>query len=92
MRLRFIEPGKPVQNPFVESFNGRFRDPKRKRTLRVYGSSEAPKADEAGLFGSTGLVRLSNVSISIGSTLAVMRVKRLPSGGITTTANVRIRH
>ena len=28
VRLRFIEPGKPVQNAFVESFNGRFRDPK----------------------------------------------------------------
>ena len=26
MRLNFIEPGKPVQNAFVESFNGRFRD------------------------------------------------------------------
>jgi putative transposase len=24
--LRFIEPGKPVQNCYVESFNGRFRD------------------------------------------------------------------
>ena len=33
MRLRFIEPGKPVQNPFVESFNGRFRDPKLQRSL-----------------------------------------------------------
>ena len=26
VRLNFIEPGKPVQNAFVESFNGRFRD------------------------------------------------------------------
>ena len=26
VRLRFIEPGKPVQNAFVESFNGRCRD------------------------------------------------------------------
>lgn len=26
VRLRCIEPGKPVQNAFVESFNGRFRN------------------------------------------------------------------
>src|SRR5262249_29212403 len=26
VRLSFIEPGKPVQNCYVESFNGRFRD------------------------------------------------------------------
>lgn len=26
VRLRFIEPGKPVQNSFVESCNGKFRD------------------------------------------------------------------
>ena len=26
VRLRFIEPGKPVQNCFIESFNGKFRD------------------------------------------------------------------
>jgi putative transposase len=26
VRLDFIEPGKPVQNAFVESFNGRLRD------------------------------------------------------------------
>lgn len=26
VQLRFIDPGKPTQNPFVESFNGKFRD------------------------------------------------------------------
>lgn len=26
VRLHFIDPGKPVQNAFVESFNGRLRD------------------------------------------------------------------
>ena len=26
MQLRFIDPGKPIQNAFVESFNARFRD------------------------------------------------------------------
>lgn len=26
VQLRFIDPGKPIQNAFVESFNGRFRD------------------------------------------------------------------
>jgi len=26
VRLHFIEPGKPIQNAFCESFNGKFRD------------------------------------------------------------------
>ena len=27
VRLRFIDPGKPIQNAYVESFNARFREP-----------------------------------------------------------------
>jgi len=26
VQLRFIRPGKPIENAFVESFNGKFRD------------------------------------------------------------------
>jgi putative transposase len=26
VQLRFIEPGKPIQNAFIESFNSRFRE------------------------------------------------------------------
>ena len=37
VRLSFIPPGRPLKNAFVESFNGRLRDPKlqRSRTCRL---------------------------------------------------------
>ncbi len=37
--LSFIPPGRPLENAFVESFNGRLRDPKQER----------PKTDSSGL-------------------------------------------
>ena len=33
MTLHFIDPGKPVQNAYIESFNGRFRDELFERAL-----------------------------------------------------------
>jgi putative transposase len=42
VRLHFIEPGKPVQNAFIESFNGRFRD----ECLNQHWFTSLPQARE----------------------------------------------
>ena len=60
VRLRFIEPGKPVQNAFVESFNGRFRDPKRKYALRAQRSPKGGQGRLRWSFGSCPLVECLN--------------------------------
>ena len=46
VRLAFIEPGKPQQNAFVESFNGRFRD-ERLNEHRFLDLKDARKTTEA---------------------------------------------
>ena len=38
MQLQFIRPGKPVENAFIESFNGRLRD--EFLNVEVFGSLE----------------------------------------------------
>jgi putative transposase len=42
VRLHFIEPGKPVQNAYVESFNGKFRD----ECLNEHGFADLKEARE----------------------------------------------
>ena len=41
VRLEFIRPGKPVENAFIESFNGRLRDECLNASLRLHGRSAA---------------------------------------------------
>ena len=43
VRLELIQPGKPVQNAYVESFNGRLRDELIKRQLVHQPPRRAPK-------------------------------------------------
>lgn len=38
--LDFIQPGKPIQNPYVESFNGKMRD----ECLNVHWSADLAEA------------------------------------------------
>ena len=54
--LRFIDPGKPMQNGYVESFNGRFRD----ECLNAHGFlslAQARTAIEAWRIDYNGSVR-----------------------------------
>ena len=60
VRLHFIEPGKPVQNPFVESFNGRFRDPKQERSKTDSTGLRVQRSPKGGLYGSCPLVECLN--------------------------------
>ncbi len=76
--LRFIEPGKPNQNAYVESFNGRLRDeclnehwftsPAHARTViedwrRDY-NEERPKRDLGGIPPATYAARLNSLASS----------------------------
>ncbi len=36
VKLAFIEPGRPIQNAFMESFNGRFQDERMNTDLGAY--------------------------------------------------------
>lgn len=46
IEIEFIEPGKPIQNAFIESFNSRFRDECLNEEL-VHGSSGCNEEDRA---------------------------------------------
>ncbi len=50
--LRFIKPDKPVQNAYVESFNGKFRDECLDENWFVIGTSRA-----VVLLGGGGAIR-----------------------------------
>ena len=53
----YIDPGKPVRNAFIESFNGRLRDefsPQRAMTLRIDGSAPWPVATSEQMDKITG--------------------------------------
>jgi len=51
VKLHFIEPGKPIQNAFVESFNGKMRDgvPERALVRDAGGSTSDGRGLEEGL-------------------------------------------
>jgi putative transposase len=51
VQLDFIRPGKPVENAFIESFNGRLRD----ECLNVYEFASIARAQQASGGLATGL-------------------------------------
>ena len=97
VRLRFIEPGKPVQNAFVESFNGKLRDECLNlhwfRSLghareeiarwRVHYNTRRP---HSALGYQTPMEVLTNTTASAPETLAV---SALPLRAITQPENSR---
>ena len=65
VRLEFSRPGKPIDNPFIESFNGRLRDELLNETL----FSSLGHAREASRFGRTTTIRSDHTVASIISRL-----------------------
>jgi hypothetical protein len=49
VQLRFIEPGKPIQNAFIESFNARLREECLNQRVLSHSTMHAAKSNNGGL-------------------------------------------